>query len=340
MKKVLSLVLILGLMFTLTACGGKDRILYNVNLKKYVELGEYKGIKVDTESDEFMKNYDSVIAQDIEGNKLYKQKTEGNVQKGDVANINYVGKKDGVAFEGGTADNYDLEIGSNSFIAGFEDGLIDVKIGDTVDLNLTFPENYGNEELNGAKVVFTVKVNYVREDKSPNEFYKDLGYASVDKYYEEINKTACEYTLADTVVEKCKIKDYPQKDYDLLLKQSLKRYEDLAKNQYGMELEQVLTSSGQTLDNFKEQLGENEVKPIMDSQMKMYAIFDMEKLTFKEKEIDEKINEIVESINKTAESSNKITSKDVIEYYGRYYFENIVITDKVTEFLYKNAKIS
>ncbi len=303
-------------------------------------MGEYKGLKVDTKSDEFKNNYDQLIASHIENNQFYKQKTEGKVAEGDVANINYVGKKDGVAFQGGTADNYDLEIGSGSFIDGFEDGLIDVQIGSTVDLNLTFPENYGNEELNGAKVVFTVKVNYVREDKTPEEFYKDMGFDSVEKYYEDANKTACEWTLADMAVKNGKIKDYPEKDYEFLLEQAMKSYETMAKNQYGMELEQLLTSSGQTLDSFKKQLGESEVKPSMESQMKIYAIFDKEKLTITEKEIDERINEVVESVNKSATSGNKVTAKDVTDYYGKYYFENIVVTEKVSEFLYKNAKIS
>ena len=151
MKRIISLLLVMVSLLTLCSCGSKDRELYNVNLNKYVELADYKGLKVDTKSDEFKQNYEQRIASDIENNQLYKQKTDGKVEKGDVANINYVGKKDGVAFQGGTADNYDLEIGSKSFIDGFEDGLIGVSIGSTVDLNLTFPQNYGNEELKRRK---------------------------------------------------------------------------------------------------------------------------------------------------------------------------------------------
>ena len=85
-----------------------------------------------------------------------------DVKKGDTVNIDYVGKKDGVAFEGGTAQGHDLEIGSGAFIDGFEDGLIGVETGKTIDLNLTFPENYTTADLAGAKVVFTVTVNYIR----------------------------------------------------------------------------------------------------------------------------------------------------------------------------------
>ena len=341
MKRIISLLLVMISLLTLCSCGSKDRELYNVNLNKYVELADYKGLKGDTKSDEFKQNYEQRIASDIENNQLYKQKTDGKVEKGDVANINYVGKKDGVAFQGGTADNYDLEIGSKSFIDGFEDGLIGVSIGSTVDLNLTFPQNYGNEELNGAKVVFTVKVNYVKAQKTPEEYYKELGFDSVEKYYEDVKKTACEYTLFDIVAKNSKVKDYPQKDYDFLFENSLKTYENIAKNQYGMELEQVLASSGQTLDSFKQQLAENEVKPSMDSQMKIYAIFDKEKLSLDKSEIDNRIKDTVNEINNSpSNSGNKVTEKEVLDYYGRYYFENVVVTEKVLEFLFKNAKIS
>ena len=137
MKRILSVVLaFLMLALGLTGCGEKDRILYkSVDLKKFVELSDYKNIKVDTASDEFKKVYDSVIAGDVEDLDLYVQKTEGKVAEGDTANIDYEGKKDGVAFEGGKGEGYDLEIGSNSFIEGFEEGLIGVEIGSTVDLD-------------------------------------------------------------------------------------------------------------------------------------------------------------------------------------------------------------
>ncbi|MBQ7089512.1 MAG: FKBP-type peptidyl-prolyl cis-trans isomerase, partial [Clostridia bacterium] len=104
---------------------------------------------------------------------------EGTVQKGDTCAIDYIGKKDGVAFEGGTG-SYDLEIGSGSFIPGFEEGLIGKKIGSTVDLNLTFPENYGNEELNGQDVVFTVTIKKVTTRKVYKELTDELA-ATMDK---------------------------------------------------------------------------------------------------------------------------------------------------------------
>ena len=88
-------------------------------------------------------------------------------QSGDVANIDYVGKKDGVEFDGGSAQGYDLELGSGVFIPGFEDGVVGMEVGSTKDIPLTFPDNYGNADLAGADVVFTVTLNALKEATTP-----------------------------------------------------------------------------------------------------------------------------------------------------------------------------
>ena len=163
MKKVISLALALSLILAFAGCtkANKGRIKYNLKLDKFIELGEYEGIKIDTKGDEYKKTYDQFVNNDIQNYDLYAKITEGKLKKGDVANIDYVGKLNGVAFDGGTASNQELELGSNTFIAGFEDGLIGAEIGKSIDLNLTFPKDYGNTELAGKAVVFTVKVNHV-----------------------------------------------------------------------------------------------------------------------------------------------------------------------------------
>ncbi len=164
MKKVICLLLALTFIFALTGCTKKNmgRTKYNYNMEKFVELCEYKGIKIDTNGEEYKKIYADMMAADVQNYNLYGKVTEGKLKKGDIANIDYTGKLNGVAFDGGTATGYDLELGSNTFIPGFEDKLIGVKIGSTVDLDLTFPTNYSNNpDLAGKAVVFTVKVNYV-----------------------------------------------------------------------------------------------------------------------------------------------------------------------------------
>lgn len=101
--------------------------------------------------------------------------TEGEVADGDIANINYVGKIDGVQFDGGTADNYDLTIGSNTFIDDFEEELIGVKVGETKDVTATFPTNYSNDpNLSGKEAIFTVTVNHIKNRKLLKNFTQSL----------------------------------------------------------------------------------------------------------------------------------------------------------------------
>ncbi len=338
MKKFLSLILALTFIFALTGCkNDKDRILYNVDLEKYVELGEYKGIKVNTESTEFEKYRAEMISADVSAFDLYVKKTDGVLKNGDVANIDYVGKKNGVAFEGGTAEGYDLELGSDSFIDGFEDGLIGKKIGDTVDLNLTFPENYGNEELNGAAVVFTVKINYVKTDEEmdPADFYKELEYDTLEAYYEYVEKSAVKNYIFSKIVEATKIKEHPKKDQTNILKQRMAYLEKYIKNYYGITLEEYCNQTGETVDSIEETTNTNYVEPMMDEQMICYAILDKEGLVVTKEDIDKRTKALIANI-----SDGSLTEADIKEYYGDYYFEYMTISEKVMDFLYENAKIS
>lgn len=338
MKRVLSVIAILSMVFCLVGCGqNKNRKLYNVNLNKYVKLGEYKGIIIDTSTDEFQATQDSLIANDISNNDLYVKKTDGKVISGDTVNIDYVGKKNGKAFDGGTAEGYDLEIGSGSFIDGFEDGLIGKKIGSTVDLNLTFPEDYGNDELNGADVVFTVTVNYVKTDVAldPEDYYEKLGYKSLEDYNENVKQRAIEDTFTNKIIESSEINDYPNDDLNVLTDYYYDVYKNNIEYNYNVDFSDYLTYNNQTEDDFKDYLVTNTVKPYMDMQMLWYAIFDNEKMTFSDEDITNKIKEIIVQSGDTS-----TTESDVREYLGDEYIESLVISEKVFDFIEKNAVIS
>ena len=140
-----------------------------IDADAYVTLGDYKGLEVVGSSTEISdEEVESYIEYLLSMSGEVTEVTDRNVvQNGDIANIDYEGKKDGVAFEGGTDTGYDLTIGSGTFIPGFEEGLVGVKKGETVDLNLTFPENYSAADLAGAEVVFTVTVNGIYESVAP-----------------------------------------------------------------------------------------------------------------------------------------------------------------------------
>lgn len=338
MKRIICTALCLLTVFAFAGCGKKaKRQLYNGKLSKYITLSDYKGIKVDTKSDEFKEFYNNVISSDVSSNDLYVKKTEGTVENGDTANIDYTGKKDGVAFEGGTAAGYDLEIGSNSFIDGFEAGLIGKKIGDTVDLNLTFPENYQSTELAGKAVVFTVKINYVKtdEERKPEDYYSELGYKTADEYTADVTERAVKNYLLDKVKSEAKIKEYPEAEIDTMYGSYKNMLEQNLKSSYGVDLATYLSSNNMTEDSFKEDLVKNQIKPVMDEQMVAYSILDNEKLGLKDEEVNKKIAETVKSIN-----NSQVTAETVKNYYGEYYFEYMTVSEKAADYLYKNAKIS
>lgn len=329
MLAVLTLALLVG-------CGKNDaRILYNDKLSKYVELGDYKNIPVDTNSDTFKEFYDEVISSDIYSNDLYVRKTEGEVADGDTANIDYEGKKDGVAFDGGTAKGYDLKIGSGSFIEGFESGLIGKKIGDTVDLNLTFPEDYQSTDLAGKAVVFTVKINYVKtdEERKPEDYYKELDFDTLDAYEADVTERAVKNYLLDTIKTNSEIKDYPEKDTETIYTTYKKMVDKNIQSQYGIDLATYLSYNNQTEDDFKASITDEQIKPVMDEQMVLYAVLDKEKLGVTDEEIQAQLDETVKGYSGVSENEIK-------EFYGDFYFEYLAVNEKALDYLYKNADIS
>jgi trigger factor len=164
------------------------------NVEDYVTLNDYMNMTVELDqayevTDEDVQSYVSSL---ISNYPSYEVSDKTVVESGDVVNIDFVGKKDGEAFDGGSSEGYELEIGSGSFIDGFEDGLIGVNVGDTVDLNLTFPDSYSNEDLAGQDVVFTVTVNSIdtevemtyeniTDEYVSDNFYTYYGVSTVDE---------------------------------------------------------------------------------------------------------------------------------------------------------------
>ena len=340
MKRILSLTLVVFLLSTLlTACGKNKTILFSsVDFDKALTLAEYKGITLDTSSDEYGEFYDNVIVSDIKSNSLYIEKTEGTVSEGDIANIDYVGKKDGVAFEGGTAEGYDLEIGSNSFIEGFESGLIGAEIGKTIDLNLTFPEDYGNEELNGADVVFTVTVNSVQttDGVEPKDIYEDLGYKTLKEYENDVKERATENYFLNLVRSKSEIKEYPDEDVKTLKTQIKDALNNNFTSYYGMSLESYLTQNGMTMIDFENNLLNNQVKPLIAETMPLYAILDKEGVKITDEDIETKLDELVKEYESSGTSVDAETIKKSV---GEYSIENLAVQEKALEIIKENAKI-
>ena len=217
-----------------------------------VTLGQYKGLtlyEVDSkviaqELREMMDGYAELVAVDRAA------------ALGDTVNINYVGKKDGVAFEGGTDDSeegFNLELGSNTFIDGFESGLIGAVAGEIRDLNLTFPEVYHSEELAGQTVVFTVTVNAVQERVVPelnDEFAREnLPFDTVGEYvaalYEVRNQESFNEQIMTSLMESCTVENYPAEVIEQEKQYLIDYYNSYAQmyaSYFGMDAETILQS--------------------------------------------------------------------------------------------------
>ena len=269
-----------GLLVTMAAfmfgCGKsedkKAESIDDINPDEYVTLGDYKNLEVNVDhyeviDDEVKQYVDKDLETYVTNYDLYDYTATDKqiVSANDIVNIDYEGKKDGVAFSGGTAQGAHLEIGSGRFIDGFEDGLLGASVGDTVDLNLTFPEDYDNEELKGQEVVFTVSINSIDESHMPDydeAFFADLGIDNVTNYDEYLdsakeyiqsacdqqNNTAIETALWNVVKNGSEVSDIPQILLDEKLEEldaDLQEYAD----QYGVDTDTMIGYMGYDADS-------------------------------------------------------------------------------------------
>lgn len=210
-KKFPAVIAALAIAGIFTACGKSEeemKYLSDFKAKDYVILGNYDGLELVVAEPEVTDEYlDGYIEYLLMSNPSYKEVTDRSVQSGDLVNIDFEGKRDGVAFDGGTSQGYDLAIGSGSFIPGFEDGVIGMGIGETKDLDLNFPDPYKpNPDLSGAPVVFTVTLNSIKEPVEAE---------LTDEYVAGLNLAGCET-----------VEGYRNYLYEGLLEQAEAVYED------------------------------------------------------------------------------------------------------------------
>ncbi len=200
--------------------------------------------------------------------------TDRAVKKGDTATIDFVGKMNGEAFDGGSSTDYPLEIGSNSFIEGFEDSIIGHKIGDTFDWNGKFPENYGSSDLAGKDVTFTITVKSISNKKNTpkltDKLVKKVSKKSktVKEYKEEVKKSLeedNEKTYNDSlqqaawqkVLDNTKVKKYPEKDVKKIEDSLISQYKSVAKA-YNMSYDDLIKQQmGTTVEKFEKQVNKS-----------------------------------------------------------------------------------
>lgn len=279
-----------------------------VALKPEVTLGEYKGVKVKAVPSEVTdEDIDARIKRDQQQNSRTVEVTDRPVAKDDTVTIDFDGYVDGEQFDGGKAEDYDLVIGSGSFIDNFEDQLIGKNIGDDVEVNVTFPEDYHVAELKGKPALFKVKIKAIKAHELPevtDEFVSDVSDTAktVDEYREEIRKqlqsdkdkearSKKEDEVIEKIVDDAKM-DIPDAMVDAQINESLQEYAQQLQYQ-GLSLDQYMKYTGNTLDVMKEQMRPGALKRIQ-SRLVLEAIVSAEGLTATDEEYEDELKKMSE----------------------------------------------
>ena len=318
-----------------------------VPVKPEVKISSYKGMKIKeiayNVTDE---EVDAEINRLLDRNAR-KVPVEGRAaQNGDIANIDFVGTVDGVKFDGGEAEGFDLTLGSGQFIPGFEDQVVGMNIGETKDVNVTFPENYQAENLKGKAAVFAVKLNAIQGKELPeltDEFIKDAtGSETVEEYKtkarERLQAQAdrrandqTENSILDAIAANAEV-EIPQAMIEREIDGLVQKFEYQLMYQ-GLKLQDYLDFLKVTVADFRKNYEEQAKKNVLNQLIISQLIKD-EKLEATEEEVDAKVAEQAASVNKTAEEYKKNMDPRQFDYIR----SDIVIT-KLFNFLKKNNEM-
>lgn len=326
---------------------GKDLIFTAiVQTKPEVKLGKYKGIELE-------KADTSVMAADVkkelermaEKNSRLVSVEDRAVKDKDITVIDFEGFVDGVAFEGGKAENHELEIGSKTFIPGFEDQIIGMKIDEEKDINVKFPEEYFSKELAGKDATFKVKLHEIKVKELPaidDEFAKDVSEfdtlkdlkASVKEKLVEEKKNQAKYQLEDNAIkavcEDTKI-EIPSGMIETEIDNILKEIDGRLAYQ-GLNLEQYLKMLNKTEDDMRKEY-ESQAAESVKTRLVLEAIVKAEKIEATDKDVEEKIKEMASNYGRKEEEL--LNNENLKEY-----LVNNITTEKAIEFIIDNAKIS
>ena len=350
-KRMLCLLSACLAMILLAGCGAKD-VAYLKDIRKidqYVTLGQYKGLKAEAVKSEITDEYmDMYLEYMLSQLTTYEEVTGRPVQLWDTVNIDFTGFIDGEQFEGGSSEGYDLEIGSNSFISGFEDGLIGANIGDTVILDLAFPDPYNNNpDLSGKPVTFEVKINSISEgiipeltdelvvsfeipDVTTTEAFRARLKEEFEADAETVYRQTIKEQLAKAVTDNATVtvpEKMTQRQYDMLMKQLSK----LAAEQ-NMELKNyLLMYYNLTSDNYEEELRKTAEESAKQTLV-FRAVADAEGITVTEQDLEANISYDAEQVGMTPEEYK--ASLDEASY------EEYVLSIKVLDYLMGEAVIT
>ena len=303
--------------------------VFTLTTRPEVKLGKYKGLKVKKETVKVTKEeIDTTIDQMRQRYAENIEKEDGKVENGDIAVIDFEGFKDGVAFDGGKGENYNLTIGSGTFIPGFEEQLVGMAKGEEKEINVTFPEEYHSEDLKGQPVVFKVKVNEIKTIVIPelnDEFFEDLGMDI--KTEEELRKNVEETIKArkdqeaenklidDLLVEVAKTTeiDVPEVMIHEEAHRMVHQYEEQLKMQ-GVSLEQFFELTNSNEEALMDQM-HDDAKNRVVYRLMLEEIAKVEKIEITDEIVDKEVESIAERYNMPKEEFLKLAGgTEMIKY--------------------------
>ena len=297
-----------------------------VTVKPEFELGEYKGIKASKVSHRTLKkDIDAEIEKMRERNSRMVSVEDRAVQKDDIANIDFEGFCDGVAFEGGKGENYDLTIGSGQFIPGFEDQLIGKNIGEETEVNVTFPEEYHAENLKGKDATFKVKINSIKVKELPeldDEFAKDVSeFDTLEELKKDVKEKlsaagkekAAHETEENVIKAVCDATeiDIPEAMINSQIDKMIRDF-DMQMRYQGLNLEQYMKYTGTTLDSLKEQFKADAEKNVKTSLV-LEKVCQAENITASDKEVSKEYDDMAEQNGMKVEDIKKYVSEDDVK---------------------------
>ena len=317
-----------------------------VALKPAVTLGEYKGLEVEkSEVAVSEEEVDKEVDKERESNSRMLDIDDRAVESGDMIKLDFEGFVDGVAFAGGKGDNYPLTIGSGSFIPGFEDQLIGAKIGEDVEVNVTFPEEYQAEELKGKAAVFKCKVNEIKVKELPaadDEFAKDVSeFDTLAEYRDDIRAKLLEKKTQEAkrekenkAVEKA-VANAQMEIPDAMINDQVRRMaDDFARRiqSQGLTMDQYMQFTGMTADKMLEQMKPEALKRIQNSLV-LEAIAKAEDIQISDERLEEELAKMAEQYKMEVEKL-----KEIMGDYEKDQMKNDLAIQAAVELLTESAK--
>lgn len=329
-KLLIALACVMSLALSACASGIKlpDDYAYD-DFSKYITLGEYKGLEytktdLNVSDEEVQAKIDEALSADTETEEI----KSGTVKEDSIVNIDYVGSIDGVEFEGGTAQGQELDIANSTYIDGFAEGIVGHEVGETFDLNVTFPEDYGSEELAGKDAVFKTTINFIvkrKASKYTDEWVKEnTDYKTKAEYEESIRKELAaekeknaegneQSQLFEQIASASEVVEYPEKELKLREETIKQTYMDAAE-QSGSSFEDYLKNQmGLDAEGFNSMVADS-AKNIVKTELILHAIAKNEGIEFTDSGYTEFTEKILEDAGYTKESFEEEQGQKLQEY--------------------------